>query len=367
MITPIELRRRLHRNPELSFNEHKTSQMICEALRSANIEHRAIASTGVLAKIEGRGDLSRTLVLRADIDALPIKELNDLDFSSEVEGVMHACGHDLHSAILYGVLLELKKSDFEGTVFGLFQPAEELNPGGALAVLQEEPFKGYDVVAVVGQHVDPELEVAEFGFREGRYMAANDELRFTLRGRGGHAAMRHRIQDMVRASADMILRLTDLNQEQRILSIGKVEALGATNVIPDSVYMEGTMRCFDESVRRELKGLIAQICHHIEQSYGVEVECNISEGYPSVVNDKRLTHMAIDVAQSMGYTTHNLELRPTSEDFGRYSQLYASLFYRIGVGGAAGRLHTSEFNPDERAIGCGIDFMKSLSIKILEK
>ncbi len=366
MVTPVELRRRLHSYPELSFEEHLTQQTIAEALTAAGIEFRKIASTGILAKIEGRGDLRRAVVLRADIDALPVEERCEADYCSQNRGVMHACGHDLHSAVLYGVLCKMLDEEFEGTLFGLFQPAEELNPGGAEAVLREKPFEGYDIKAVIGQHVEPELEVGEFGFKAGRYMAANDELRFLVSGRGGHGAMRHKVQDTVRATAELILKLTDLNSQERILSIGRVDAPGATNVIPDQVRLEGTMRVYDEQLRVELKEQVAQVCRAVAGSYGLDVECNISQGYPSVVNDPELCLRAEDLAQKMGYRTRSLDLRPTSEDFGRYSLIYPSLFYRLGVGAAAGRLHTSEFNPDERAIECGIEFMKSLSLSLLK-
>ena len=178
-MTPIELRREIHRHPELSCEEHNTQRLIMEALQAEGISCRTIAGTGVLAIIEGeRGNLRRGVVLRADIDALPIAELNDIDFRSENDGVMHACGHDMHAAVLFGVLQEFARNrDFEGTLFGIFQPGEELNPGGAIKVLEENPFEGYDVSAVIGEHTDSRLEVGEIGICPGRFMASNDELR----------------------------------------------------------------------------------------------------------------------------------------------------------------------------------------------
>ena len=203
----IEFRRHLHRHPELSFEEHATQQYILEALRAEGISCRAIADTGVLATIEGRrGGHKRGVVLRADIDALPIKELNEVEYRSENEGVMHACGHDMHAAILFGVLQELNRErDFEGTLFGIFQPGEELNPGGAVKVLAERPFDGYDIAAVIGEHVDSRFEVGYVGICPGRFMAANDELRFRVSGRGGHAARRADINDTVTAMCDMVM------------------------------------------------------------------------------------------------------------------------------------------------------------------
>ena len=259
----IELRRKLHRSPELSFEEVKTQQLIIDALEAEGIEYRKIANTGVLAKIEGeRGNHRRAVVLRADIDALPITELNDIDFKSEHEGVMHGCGHDMHTAILFGVLQHLNSNrDFEGTLFGLFQPGEELNPGGAVKVLEENPFEGYDVAAVIGEHVDSSLEVGEVGLCPGRFMASNDEIRFYVSGRGGHAARRTEIDDSVTAMADMILRTTSLNTPECVVSIGRVIADGATNVIPSLVTAEGTMRTFDREVRERTHAYLHNNAH----------------------------------------------------------------------------------------------------------
>lgn len=364
-MTPVELRRELHRHPELSFEEHRTADTIGRALTEAGIAWRPIAGTGILARIEGRGDRTRAVVLRADIDALPIEEQTGLPWSSETAGVMHACGHDLHAAVLYGVLCDLREGEFEGTLFGLFQPGEECNPGGASLVLAEDPFRNYTVRAVVGEHVEPDLPVGTFGFRPGKYMAANDELRFTVSGRGGHAALRRQTQDTVRAAARLILRLTRLNGMERILSIGRVEADGATNVIPDRVRLEGTMRCFDERVRRTLKERIGRICGDLARSEEMEIAIDIRDGYPCVVNDRKLTERAEKLARQAGYTTAALDLRPTSEDFGWYGTRYPSLFYRLGVGPGAGRTHTATFAPREGAISTGIDFLKRLALNLL--
>ena len=250
---PVEFRRRLHAHPELSFKEHATAAFIEQQLDELGIEHRRIASTGVVARIKGRktpeGD-RRAAVLRADIDALPVTERNDCEWRSQNEGVMHACGHDMHAAVLFGVLKTFAEApDFRGTLFGLFQPGEECNPGGASLVLAEKPFEGYDVRAVVGEHVEPQLEVGTLGFRAGKYMAASDELRFRVRGTGGHGAMRKQLKDPVAAGAELLTRLIALNGEECVLSIGRVEAGGATNIVPDEIYMEGTLRTFDERER----------------------------------------------------------------------------------------------------------------------
>ena len=365
-MTPKEFRRHLHRHPELSFAEHETARFITEQLSACGIGCRPVAGTGVLAKIEGRGDLRRATVLRADIDALPVQEQTGLPYSSENEGVMHACGHDIHAAVLFGTLQRLAADpSFEGTIFGLFQPAEECNPGGASVVLSEKPFEGYEVRAVVGEHTDPSLEVGVFGFREGRYMASSDELRFSLTGRGGHAAMRAQLRDAVAAQAALVTELLALNSESVVLSIGRVQADGATNVVPDTVYMEGTLRAFSEQEREEIETKIKDIAGAVGSRFGVEVAADISRGYPCVVNDPRLTRIAAELAGTM-FTAVELGLRPTAEDFGFYCRRYPSLFYRLGVGTGAGRQHTPHFCPDERAIDAGVEFMTALARKLTD-
>ena len=365
----IELRRELHRNPELSFEEVKTQQLIIEALEAEGIEHRTIAGTGVLAKIEGsRGNLRRCVVLRADIDALPINEQNDIEYRSENEGVMHACGHDIHTAVLFGVLQYFSKNrDFEGTLFGVFQPGEELNPGGAVKVLEENPFEGYEVAAVIGEHVDSTLEVGEIGICPGRFMASNDELRFYISGRGGHAARRSDIDDSVSAMADMILRTTSLNTPECVVSIGRVIADGATNVIPSLVTAEGTMRTFDKEVRERTHAYLHNNARQVAEKYGVEVKVNISYGYPCVVNDVMLAYEAMIVASDEGIMVRELKPMTTAEDFGHYTERYPSLFYRLGVGKAAGGSHTATFLPDEAAMEYGERMMRRIALHILNK
>ena len=364
MITAVEFRRHLHRHPELSFEEVQTAEYIEQCLTEAGISHSRIATTGVLAKIEGKGDLSKAVVLRADIDALPIEEQTGLEYASQSCGVMHACGHDIHAAVLYGVLLRLAENpDFEGTVFGVFQPGEECNPGGASKVLAEEPFKGYNVVAVIGEHTDSGLEVGEFGFCEGEFMAANDELRFRVRGKGGHGAMRAQLNDTVVAAAHLVTMLNAVNDENTVLSIGKVVADGATNVIPDEVYMEGTMRCFSEEHRHTVWRIIEAAAQSVDAKFGTTTEVDINHGYPAVVSDDALVEKAIALATEKGVAVKMLEKRYTAEDFGHYCVKYPSLFYRLGVGTSAGRSHTSTFAPDERAIEVGINFMEELARK----
>ena len=367
---PVEFRRRLHAHPELSFKEHDTAAFIEQQLDELGIEHRRIASTGVVARIKGRktpeGD-RRAAVLRADIDALPVTERNDCEWRSQNEGVMHACGHDMHAAVLFGVLKTFAEApDFRGTLFGLFQPGEECNPGGASLVLAEKPFEGYDVRAVVGEHVEPQLEVGTLGFRAGKYMAASDELRFRVRGTGGHGAMRKQLKDPVAAGAELLTRLIALNGEECVLSIGRVEAGGATNIVPDEIYMEGTLRTFDERERGIIHRRIEIIAADIDARHGVKTEVTIGRGYPCVVNDEILVKQATALAKAEKLKVEMLPLRTTAEDFGFYCKQYPSLFYRLGVGAAAGRPHTATFFPDEAAIGVGIAYMRKLALQLLE-
>ena len=365
MITAIEFRRELHRHPELSFEEVQTAEYIEQRLDEARIPHSRIAATGVLAKIEGTGDLRRAIVLRADIDALPIDEQTGLEYASEHKGVMHACGHDIHAAVLYGTLLRLaEKRDFEGTIFGLFQPGEECNPGGASKVLAEEPFANYNVVAVIGEHTDSGLEVGELGFCKGEFMAASDELRFWVRGKGGHAAMRQNLNDTVVAAAHLVTMLNAVNDENTVLSIGKVVADGATNVIPDEVYMEGTFRCFSEEHRRTVWRIIEAAAQSVDAKFGTTTEVDINHGYPAVISNDELVDKATALATEKGVTVKMLPKRYTAEDFGYYCQRYPSLFYRLGVGTNAGRSHTSTFAPDEEAIEVGVEFMEALARRL---
>ena len=363
-MSPIEFRRELHRHPELSFAEYNTAEFIEAALAAEGIACRRVADTGVLAVLEGRGDTKRAVVLRADIDALPITEATGLGYASENEGVMHACGHDMHAAVLFGALQRLSRErNFEGTIFGLFQPGEECTPGGASKVLAEQPFEGYDVVAVIGNHTDSTLEVGQIGVCEGPFMASNDELRFYVRGRGGHGAMRDKIDDTVAAAANIVTRVNCLNDSDLVLSIGKVVADGATNIIPDTVYMEGTMRTFDQKLRESIWAEVEAVAADVDRHFGTTTEVVIGHGYPSVINDGVLTDVVRGLAAEK-YEAVELSRRYTAEDFGFYTTLYPSVFYRLGVGAAAGRSHTSTFAPSEDAIEVGVDFMATLAVRL---
>lgn len=368
----IEFRRHLHRHPELSFEEHETAAFIREQLTAAGIACQSIAHTGILARIEGRlttpETAHRALVLRADIDALPIEEQTALPYASEKAGVMHACGHDMHAAMLYGALLQLHANpDFAGTVFGLFQPGEECNPGGASLVLREEPFADYDIVAVIGQHVDWRLEVGQIGVKAGPFMAASDELRFTVRGKGGHGAMRHLLKDPVAAAAELITRLLALNNSEQTLSLGHISAKGATNVVPDEVYIEGTLRTFNEEERRQTHLTIAETAADIDRLHGTTTEAEINHGYPCVENDAALVGHLTAVAKRNRIALLEMERLMTAEDFGLYTRRYPALFYRTGVGAASGRSHTATYAPSEEAVEVGTGLFTALVYDLMQR
>ena len=364
----IARHRYLHRHPCVSFHEEDARDYLATEIAALGPDTlRPCGKNGLVADLHGHTG-GKTIAFRADMDALPIQEETGLPFASENPGVMHACGHDMHAAVLFGVLQQLAaEPDFRGTLFGLFQPGEECNPGGASLVLAENPFDGYEVRAVVGEHVEPQLEVGTLGFRAGKYMASSDELRFSVHGTGGHGAMRPQLKDPVAAAAEFVTRLIALNHEECVLSIGRIEAGGATNIVPDEVYLEGTLRTFDEREREIIHQRIRNIAAEIDKRLGVRIAIDISHGYPCVVNDEHLVKQAAALAREEKLQVEMLPLRTTAEDFGFYCTKYPSLFYRLGVGAAAGRPHTATFNPDEGAINVGIGFMKRLALQILKK
>ena len=371
----IKWRRHIHENAELSFCEHGTAGYIASVLDSFGISYRSVAGTGILARVDGAvADPVRPVVLRADIDALPIHENTGLEYASR-NGAMHACGHDIHSAALLGALALLREnaSDFKGTVLGLFQPGEELHPGGASKVLGEGIFDGMQPRAFLGQHVSPELEVGTFGFHCGTFMASSDEVHIIVRGRGGHSAQPYLLADPVVASAAIITALQQVVSRNgdamtpSVLSIGRVIADGATNVIPDEVYMNGTFRTMGEEWRAAAKMRIREIAENTAKAYGVGTVVDIRDGYPCVYNDPQLTEIAAEAARKEfgERSAVMIDRRMTAEDFGFYSALYPSVFYRLGVGPTA-PLHNAAFDPDERSLAYGTAMMATLALRFMK-
>lgn len=365
----VEWRRHIHQNAEISFEEHGTSAFISRILTEHKIEHHKVAGTGILAILSGENP-SEPLVLRADMDALPIIEKADVPFACKT-GMMHACGHDMHSASLLGALVILSKTGYNGTVWGLFQPGEEMHPGGASIVLKEGVFDKVTPRAFVGQHVSPELAVGTYGFRAGTFMASTDEVHITMHGRGGHGAMPHLGSDAVVASAAVIMAMQTIVSRNNnaltpaVLSFGRVIANGATNIIPNDVYMEGTLRTMSEDFRAIAKRRIAEVAHGTAAAYGVQADVEVKDGYPSVFNNEALTNKAIKIGRDeFGESALiDIPMRMTAEDFGFYAARYPSVFYRLGVGDSA-PLHNSMFCPDESALAYGAAMMVALANNI---
>ena len=371
----LELRRNLHQNPELSFQEFNTSLLVQEFLKKHNISFKSgFVKTGIVAEIEGEKKSNKEIVLRADMDALPIKEENEVPYKSKNEGVMHACGHDVHTSSMLGTILILNnlKHLFGGKIKFIFQPGEEKLPGGASLMIKEgvlEPAPN----CCFAQHVFPELEAGKVGFKEGTYMASADEIYITIKGKGGHAALPHKLKDPVLMSAQIITSLQQVISRNNnpknpsVLSFGFVEAKGATNVIPDTVKLKGTFRTFDEKWRFEAHELIKNIVSSICTSSGGECEIDIKVGYPFLINNPTLT---IKTKQSASEylgkeNIIDLSLRMTSEDFSFFSQAAPSCFYRLGTGDGKTerKLHTSTFDINEDALRTSFGLMAYITLK----
>lgn len=376
-------RRHLHKFPELSFQEYETSQYIKSVLQSYQIDFEEVADTGIIAKIVGKHSNSeQTVILRADIDALPIVEENETDFSSQREGVMHACGHDFHTANLLAVLKVLKsiEAEFSGIVIAIFQPAEEKIPGGAVAVLASEklPPPGPNVKGVIGLHVSPSVAVGKVGVRPGKFMASSDEIYLTIKGKGGHGAQPHLNIDPVVIAAQLILSLQQIVSRfanpaiPSVLSFGKVIANGATNVIPNNVYIEGTFRTMDESWRTQALELIEKQVKELPEIYGAAVEVEIRRGYPVLVNNIQLTDTVSTYLKEYVSTDNfePLDIWMAAEDFAYYSHRYPSLFYFVGTAnaqkGMTSALHTPTFQIDEDAFDQAIGGMVYCALRLLD-
>ncbi len=375
-----DLRRDLHRHPELSFREHRTSGAVAAELEKEGIGYRRVAGTGLLARVDGAAPSSRPVVLRADMDALPVCEASGVEFSSVHPGVMHACGHDVHTACLLGALIILHRNRhaFSGTVLGLFQPGEEIHPGGASIVLKEGVLDEFDPVAFVGQHVSPEIEAGKFGFKEGMYMASGDEVHIKVHGTGGHGGLPHTLSDPVVAAAQIITSLQQVASRNAppdiptVLSFGRVIADGATNVIPSEVTLAGTLRTMNEEWRQEAKKRIGQIVEGVGSAYGVRTETDVKDGFPNVVNDPSTTRRARAAARELVGEENivDLDIRMTAEDFGYYTQRYPAVFYRLGAGfpdgRTPGRLHTADLVIDEECLLYGTAMMAACALGFLK-
>ncbi len=374
----VRIRRHLHRYPELSFQETETARFVCQVLDTLGIPYQpGIGGNGISALIEGIEPESGVIALRADMDALPIQEENETPYASANPGVMHACGHDVHTASLLGTaaILNALKEQFKGTVKLIFQPGEELLPGGASLMIREGVLENPRPSGIFGQHVHPPLEAGKAGFRPGKYMASADELYVTVRGKGGHGALPHECVDPVLISAHIITALQQIVSRNvnpiipSVLTFGKIESDGGwTNIIPDSVELTGTFRTLDETWRFEAHQRMRQIAEGIATSMGGSCDFRIVVGYPFLHNDELLTakakSWAIDFLGAENVV--DLPLRLSSEDFAFYSQELPSCFYRLGTGnperGITYPVHSSRFDIDEAALETGAGLMAWLAV-----
>ena len=376
----VGIRRHLHANPELSFEETKTASLISKILTEWGIEHETgVGGNGIVGIIRGKNPDKKIIALRADMDALPILEKNDCSYISENSGVMHACGHDVHMTCLLGAVYILNgmKDQFEGTIKLIFQHAEETIPGGAIQMIEAGAMENPKPSAIFGQHVFPELEVGKVGFKSGPYMASNDEITIYVNGKGGHAAMPERFDDTVLTAAHILVALQQIvsrksdPQIPTVLSFGKIITNGAMNILPEQVSIHGTFRTFNEEWRQKAHQLITETAEFTAKANGCTCEVEIKRGYPFLVNEEHLTESARQAAIEYLGKENVVELpkRMTAEDFSRYSQIMPACFYRLGTAnqekGIVSNLHTPTFDVDENSIETGVGLMAYIALKQL--
>jgi hippurate hydrolase len=367
----INIRRHLHANPELSFREFETSGFVQQRLRDWNIDYQQMATTGVVGIIQGKRSGDKVIALRADMDALPIKELNEVEYRSKNEGVMHACGHDVHTTCLLGAarILNELKDEWEGTVKLIFQPGEEKNPGGASILIKEGVLENPKPDAIFALHVHPGLEVGKLSFRGGMVMASADEIYITIKSRGGHAASAHLTVDTIHAASQLVVNLQQIISRMNdpfnpsVLTITSIQGGNTSNVIPSEVKLIGTFRAMNEIWRFKAHDLIREICNNTAGMTGAEIDITIDIGYPFVINNEHLTLTAKRKATEFAGpdNVEETEMRMGAEDFAFYSHKIPACFFRLGVGNSKQNInagvHTPLFNIDEAAIKNGIGIM----------
>lgn len=385
--TVVGFRRHIHENPELSYQENATADFISSVLAKQGISHTRMAGTGVIGIIKGK-ESGKTVALRADIDALPIEEKNNVPYKSKNKGVMHACGHDVHTSSLLGtaIILNELSAEWNGTIKFIFQPGEEKLPGGASILIKEGVLENPSPASILAQHVFPSLEAGKAGFATGSYMAACDEIYLTLKGKGGHAALsghsspvagNRSIINPLLITSEILLTLENIfmgnSTSPVVLAFGKIRGDGATNIIPNEVKLEGTFRTMDETIRNKGHKTITEIISSIAQKWGGDYDLRIEKGYPVLINNEKVTEKARAAAETyLGKENIvTLEPRMTSEDFAYYTRLKPCCFYRLGTGnvskGITSGLHTPTFNVDEKSIETGMGLMAWLAINELQQ
>jgi amidohydrolase len=379
----ISWRRHLHANPELSYKEFNTAKLVADQLKNFGLKPvEGIAGTGVVVLIEGKNPTKKTVALRADMDALPILELNNVEYKSKNAGVMHACGHDVHTSSLMGtakILSELR-NEFEGSVKLIFQPGEEKNPGGASMMIAEGVLENPKPSSIIGQHVMPLVPVGKVGFREGMYMASSDEIYLRVIGKGGHGAAPELTIDPVVIASHIIIALQQVisrnasPKQPTVLTFGKIIAEGATNIIPDEVKISGTFRALNETWREEGLQKIKKMAEGLAESMGGKCEVKISRGYPYLENNPELTGRIRTAAEEyLGKeNVVDIELTLGSEDFAYYSHQIPASFYRLGTRneskGITSYVHTPTFDIDEDALKISTGLMAWMTVKeLMEK
>ena len=372
----ISYREHLHQNPELSYKEYNSQKFVSDALKAIGIEHFDIGETGVVALIlaDHHDKKDTCIALRADLDALPIQEQNKVPYKSKVDGVMHACGHDVHTSILLGAaeIIYDNRNELKRPVKLIFQPGEEKNPGGATYVIRDGGLENPKVEKMIALHVFPDLDYGHFGFKEGLYMASCDELHIEVQGLGGHGALPDRTVNPLFMGSEFILKAKeyiDKNTPEDVPSVinfGHFEALGATNVVPESAFIKGTFRTMDEDWRAKAKTELLGIASEISKKYNGNIRLNLSHGYPFLKNDEVLTNSIQQMTKKYfgADHVHELPLRMTSEDFAYYSQLVPVCFLRLGVRneekGIVHGLHHPKFDIEPLSIKKGIQIMTSI-------
>lgn len=374
----ITWRRHLHQHPELSYQEFETAKFVQDKLTEWKIPFQVMANTGVIGLIKGKNPQTKTIALRADMDALPIQEENDIPYRSCKPGIMHACGHDVHTTCLLGAakILQETKEDWEGTVKLIFQPGEEKNPGGASLLIKEGVLENPIPDGIFALHVHTTLEAGKVSFRPGKVMASADEIYITVHGKGGHAASPHAAVDPILISAQLITALQQLISRRNdpfnpcVLSITSIQGGNTTNVIPDQVKLMGTFRALNEKWRFEAHELIRTTTEQLVASMGGKADLHIDIGYPCVVNEMNLTTKAKQLACTFMGESNVLEteIRMGAEDFGFYAQQIPACFFRLGTRntekGIVHGVHTSKFDVDESALEHGAGLLAWLAVAV---